>query len=106
MACFYELARLRLPKHPQDAQAQFENLWTRQRAVLGSEHPDTLASLHGLACSYWKMEKYAQAERLLEDVISGKTKALGEDHPETKNAVSCLLSVRLETELVKLNTDS
>ncbi|MGB9223036.1 FxSxx-COOH system tetratricopeptide repeat protein, partial [Mycobacterium sp.] len=51
--------------------------------VLGTEHPDTLASRHKLACAYWSAGRLAEAIALHERNRTDYERVLGAEHPRT-----------------------
>jgi len=51
--------------------------------VLGDEQPDTLQSMHDLACTYLDQDRFKEAEALLTQVVEKRTKVLGDEHPDT-----------------------
>ncbi|KAL3470789.1 hypothetical protein BJX99DRAFT_267213 [Aspergillus californicus] len=48
---------------------------------LGPDHPDTLTSMHKLACAYRPLWEYEKAKELLIQVLEGRKKKLGLEHP-------------------------
>lgn len=53
---------------------------------LGAEHPDTATSLHGLALLRQMQGNYFQARGLIERALKIRAKALGCEHPQTRQA--------------------
>ena len=53
------------------------------RAAHGPRHPDTLASMSGLAVLYWAQGRHGEAEPLFRDVLRLRREALGPRHPDT-----------------------
>ena len=51
--------------------------------ALGAEHPDSLASRHGLAGVYWAAGRLGEAIPLFEEVVGDSVRVLGPDHPHT-----------------------
>ena len=51
--------------------------------ILGAEHPDSLASRHGLAGVYWAVGRLGEAIPLYEQVLADRVRILGADHPDT-----------------------
>jgi Tetratricopeptide repeat len=49
--------------------------------VLGPEHPDTLSSMHGLACLVHNRKQFDDAAHLYWRACKGYEKVLGPDHP-------------------------
>ncbi|WP_329238312.1 tetratricopeptide repeat protein [Streptomyces sp. NBC_01460] len=54
----------------------------RHGAVLGAEHPDTLAARANLASSYREAGRTREAITLLEQVTADRQRVLGADHPD------------------------
>ncbi|KAK4246934.1 hypothetical protein C7999DRAFT_41647 [Corynascus novoguineensis] len=55
------------------------------KAVLGEEHPDTLASITNLASIYGNQGRSKEAENLEVQVVEARKRVLGEEHPNTLN---------------------
>lgn len=55
----------------------------RLTAALGVDHPDTLATRHNLASSYWSAGRTGEAITLKEQVLADSERILGVDHPDT-----------------------
>ena len=49
----------------------------------GPDHPDTLASMSGLAAAYSVLGRYAEALKLHEETLALRKARLGPDHPDT-----------------------
>jgi hypothetical protein len=60
-----------------------EDTLARRRRVLGEDHPDTLASAHGLAISLRAVGERQAARELDEDTLARRRRVLGEDYPDT-----------------------
>jgi tetratricopeptide (TPR) repeat protein len=58
--------------------------------VLGPEHPDTLASMNGMAELLYSMGDHAGAEPLLRRALEARERVLGPDHPDTMESVNNL----------------
>ena len=54
-----------------------------RRRMLGPEHPDTLASMKGLARTLDSAGQYAEAEKLLRQTLDIERRVLGPEHPNT-----------------------
>jgi hypothetical protein len=54
-----------------------------RRAVLGGDHPDTLASRNNLAGAYWSAGRLEEAVGLCEQTLADRVRVLGGDHPDT-----------------------
>ena len=60
------------------------------RAAHGPRHPQTLASMSGLAGLYWARGRYAEAEPLTREALRLSREALGSRHPDTLGSVGNL----------------
>ncbi|MDT7597746.1 MAG: hypothetical protein QOJ06_3292 [Pseudonocardiales bacterium] len=60
-----------------------EDTLTRQRRVLGHDHPDTLRVAHNLAAGLSAIGEHQQARQLDEDTLTRYRRVLGDDHPDT-----------------------
>ena len=61
--------------------------------VLGVEHPDSLASRHGLAGAYESSGRLGEAIPLYEQVLADQVQVLGADHPDTLTSRGSLAGV-------------
>jgi tetratricopeptide (TPR) repeat protein len=64
-----------------------------QRKILGSEHPDTMASMNNHADTLIKLGRRAEAEKMFRDLIDVQTRVQGAGHPETLCAMNHLARV-------------
>ena len=64
-----------------------------QQRVLGTEHPDTLASFDSLANTLARRVKNGEAERLHHQVLEARQRVLGADHPHTLSSLNNLANV-------------
>ena len=55
----------------------------RQKAALGPDHRDTLATMRNLANSYAAFNRYDEAIELEEQALARANATLGDDHPDT-----------------------
>lgn len=82
-------------------------LYTEHR---GSDHPDTLASLVGVANGYSALGRHADALKLREEIVTLHTKQLGPDHPHTLrcrfNLAVSHAAVGREADALKLNEET
>lgn len=62
--------------------------------MLGTEHPDTLSSVYGLADLNQCRKQYDNASILYQRACSGYQKILGSDHPDTLNCSKDYFSMR------------
>jgi tetratricopeptide (TPR) repeat protein len=69
--------------YPQKAIALFTRARATYTAALGPDHPDTVASMNNLACSYADAGKTDRALRLFEETLALRKATLGPDHPDT-----------------------
>ena len=63
------------------------------RAALGPLHPNTLTSMHNLACLLKDLGRLSEAEALAREALAGWRSALGDAHPHTQNAYRGLFGV-------------
>jgi serine/threonine protein kinase/tetratricopeptide (TPR) repeat protein len=68
----------------------FARARTTLAAALGNDHPDTLASMSGLATSYSVAGQNERALQLREETLALRTAKLGTDHPDTLTSMSHL----------------
>lgn len=93
--------RYRLALHLNDFAAKFteaeeiyRDIYQRRERLNGSEHLDTLVSLHNLASAVRKNGRLVESLQILRDVYSRGSSLLGRDHPLTLSslgAVACCL---------------
>jgi serine/threonine protein kinase/Flp pilus assembly protein TadD len=80
-----------------------------QTQELGSDHPDTLATLHNLARTYLDAGQTKEAIRLLEQVRDRRSDTLGPDDPDTLASVNdlsrCYFKLRRHDEALHLRED-
>jgi len=71
-----------------------ESLLTRaveiRQGVLGSKHPDTLASKRLLGWVLQEEGRYAEAEKLQRETLEDDRRVLGSDHPDTLSSINSL----------------
>jgi tetratricopeptide (TPR) repeat protein len=72
------------------ARALWQRHYETHRRVLGDEHPDTLASLNGLAATLWAQGDLAGARTLHEQALELRRRVLGDEHPDTLNSLNNL----------------
>ena len=58
--------------------------------VLGSEHPQTLTSIHNLATTLQAEGGYSEAGKLCGEVLEVRRRVLGPNHPDTGASIYCL----------------
>src|SRR6266576_1647389 len=61
-----------------------------RKEMLGSDHPDTLATLKNLASTYQSQGRWDEAERLQVDVMNTQKVKLGSDHLDTLTTMTNL----------------
>ena len=75
-----------------DASKLREETLALQKAKLGPDHPDTLASMNNLANSYAALGRHAEALKLREETLALQKAKLGPDHPDTLTSMNNLAS--------------
>ena len=65
------------------AEAEYRDVLAARLRVLGPDHPDTLATRHGIALEMGEQGDHAAAEAEHRDVLAAKLRVLGPDHPDT-----------------------
>ena len=78
--------------------ARYTDVLARQRAALGNDDPETLESQRGLAASYTRADRYAEAQPLLEDTLARLRARHGDDDSRTLDAATGLAVMFLEQE--------
>jgi tetratricopeptide (TPR) repeat protein len=66
-----------------DAEKLYHSVIELRSRVLGSEHPDTLASRHRLIYALNEEEKHVEAEAEARQVVKLREEILGSEHPDT-----------------------
>jgi serine/threonine protein kinase len=72
------------------AAEQFERARTLYTAHQGPNHPNTLSSMHGLACSYVDLGRSLDACALHQDTLALRKATLGAEHPDTLRSMHSL----------------
>jgi tetratricopeptide (TPR) repeat protein len=89
---------------------QAERAWTIYSKQLGTDHPDTLSSMHGLANCYDGLGRHADALKLREETLALMKAKLGPDHPHTLSAMHNLAlsyaTLGRHDEALKLNEET
>jgi hypothetical protein len=62
--------------------------------VLGNGRPCTLGSMSNLAVTSWHLGGHAAALDSMQAKARGRLKALGPDHPDTKDSAKALAAMR------------
>ncbi|PRB08479.1 tetratricopeptide repeat protein [Microbacterium sp. MYb64] len=73
-----------------EAAATYDRLYELQSRILGTEHRDTLITLHNRAQEERHLGRYAEAARRFESVLARRTAALGANDPHTLSTLSAL----------------
>ncbi|PVF91532.1 hypothetical protein CPB86DRAFT_878463 [Serendipita vermifera] len=60
-----------------------EKVLSLRKEFMGSEHPDTLASMHNLASDYSNLGFYDKSRELGEELLPLRRRVLGPEHPST-----------------------
>jgi serine/threonine protein kinase/Tfp pilus assembly protein PilF len=76
-----------------ESDQQIERALDLERRALGEKHPDTLATMNGLAELYQDQGDYAHAEPLFVRALQLRRQVLGEEHPDTLVTMSDLATV-------------
>jgi serine/threonine protein kinase/Tfp pilus assembly protein PilF len=76
-----------------ESDQQIERALDLERRALGEKHPDTLATMNGLAELYQDQGDYAHAEPLFARALQLRRQVLGEEHPDTLATMSDLATV-------------
>ncbi|KAH8654542.1 hypothetical protein BGZ60DRAFT_568352 [Tricladium varicosporioides] len=66
-----------------EAETMYRQTLQLKEKVLGTEHPDTLASMMGLANSLGQQGKYTEADTIFRQTLQLQEKVLGTEHPDT-----------------------
>jgi tetratricopeptide (TPR) repeat protein len=72
------------------AAEQFEKARALCIRHLGPVHPNTLASITGLATSYKDLNRHAEALKLREETLAAQKRVLPADHPDTLSSMNNL----------------
>ena len=64
-----------------------------RRRILGPRHPDTLATMSGLAAVLTYEGRYAEAEKLVSNALTLQRRNPGRDHPDTLSSMNRLAAV-------------
>ena len=70
-----------------------ESALAGRERVLGTEHPDTLASFDNLARLYSDQSRYAEATPLMESAVKSRERVLGREHPDTLASMNALVRI-------------
>ena len=65
----------------------FEESLADRRTVLGTEHPETLATMNNLAVAYEKAGRFDQAEETQRTSLETKERVLGRNHPSVLGSI-------------------
>ena len=75
---------------PEAAIVLADRLVETSKALLGSEHPNTLVQLHNRSATLIGLQRFPEAVAGLRNVIEVRTRVLGERHPQTLRSVATL----------------
>ena len=91
---FFSLgAIMKIKNHPGDLDEALrirEQLLEIREATLGSEHPDTLKAMVGLATTLLALLRLGEARQLEEKVLEIRIRNLGSEHPDTLSSMNNL----------------
>ncbi|KAK3376988.1 hypothetical protein B0T24DRAFT_665831 [Lasiosphaeria ovina] len=73
-----------------EAEQLYRQTLALQTKVLGSEHPDTLCTILGIANAVSNQGNYSEAEQLYRQTLVLQTKVLGSEHPDTLRTMNNL----------------
>jgi len=71
---------------------------TRKR-VLGTEHPDTLTSMHNLALTRRRQGRGGEALNLMKECVQLQTRVLGVNHPDTLSSFKAAIRWQAKMEI-------
>jgi hypothetical protein len=54
-----------------------------QKDVIGSDHPDTLNTMHNIGSTYWRLGRLTEALSMFNECLIRRKAVLGENHPST-----------------------
>ncbi|PFH47247.1 hypothetical protein AMATHDRAFT_116245, partial [Amanita thiersii Skay4041] len=66
-----------------DTERLVKEVLEAQKLKLSHNHPDTLTTMHTLACMYQEQDRWEDAERVLKEVLEARKLKLGDEHPDT-----------------------
>jgi serine/threonine protein kinase len=75
------------------AAPQFERAVALRQTALGSDHPDTLSSMHYLGAAYTRLGRFAEAEATLTQTLEARKRTLGEEQIQTLATITNLAAV-------------
>jgi hypothetical protein len=67
-----------------EAKAEFESVLEMEIQIHGDEHVHTLRTKGWLADTLWKLGEKKKGLEMMEEVLVGKEKVLGVNHPQTE----------------------
>ncbi len=74
------------------AERLLQHALERRQDVLGSEHPNTLSTINGLAAAFSFERRYDEAEAMRRELVATYQRTLGPEHPATLTSMSNLAS--------------
>ncbi len=69
-----------------EAKTEFEAVLKIKIQIQGEEHVSTLTTKQGLAGTLWELGEKKKALEMMEEVLIGREKVLGVNHPDTEMA--------------------
>jgi Tetratricopeptide repeat len=75
------------------ARSLFERARDLRRALLGTDHPDTLESASRLSLNLFELGHYEPARQLGEDTLTRQRRVLGKDHLDTLRSATYLVAI-------------
>jgi tetratricopeptide (TPR) repeat protein len=66
-----------------EAREIYETVYVAQKRICGSEHPDTLTTLHSLGITYFELQRFDESLSSLKSVYKSRAARLGKEHPDT-----------------------
>lgn len=74
----------------EEAEQLYLQVLDRRKEKLGTNHLDTLATMHNLADTYGAQGRWEEAEKLALQVLDGRKAKLGTNHPQTLSTMHML----------------
>ncbi len=81
-----------------EAKAEFESILEIQIQILGEEQVSTLGTKFWLGITLWELGEKNKALEMMEEVLVGREKVLGVNHPHTENTREYVSKYRREIE--------
>ena len=61
-----------------------------QKDVIGSDHLDTLNTMHNIGLTYWRLGRLTEASSMYNECLIRRKAVLGENHPLTISTQNCI----------------